>query len=196
MCVLEGLPRGGPFLYVLLMILVVKNNPGSVQNTVYLTPKEKRGTANVAEFGATINGMGMEIKSLTTDKTVMVNARVLTVTDRFTTFVFDAEVPSANTSVDLSGPSWPEGYIQYRIVERDDENDVRDITASDVILGGGVGVSYPRTPDGNHPHRIRRQHHHRGAGNAIERRCHGNDGSVPRNALRVPQRRHLYLHVL
>ena len=27
------------------MILVVKNNPGSVQNTVYLTPKEKRGAA-------------------------------------------------------------------------------------------------------------------------------------------------------
>lgn len=121
------------------MILVVKNNPGSIQNTVYLTPKEKRGAANVAEYGATINGMGMEIKSLTTDKTVMVNARVLTVTDRFTTFVFDAEVPSANTSVDLSGPSWPEGYIQYRIVERDDENDVRDITASDVILEEGLG---------------------------------------------------------
>jgi hypothetical protein len=94
------------------MILVVKNNPGSVQNTVYLTPKEKRGAANVAEYGATINGLGMEIKSLTTDKTVMVNARVLTVTDRFTTFVFDAEVPSANTSVDLSGPSWPDVILE------------------------------------------------------------------------------------
>jgi hypothetical protein len=61
----------------------------------------------------------MELKSLTTDKTAMVNARVLTVTDRFTTFVFDAQVPTADTSADLSGPSWPEGYFQYRIVERD-----------------------------------------------------------------------------
>ena len=178
------------------MILVVKNNPGSVQNTVYLTPKEKRGAANVAEFGATINGLGMEIKSLTTDKTVMVNARVLTVTDRFTTFVFDAEVPSANTSVDLSGPSWPEGYIQYRIVETGRRERRPRHYRLRCHPRGGVGVSYPRTPDGNHPHRIRRQPHHRGAGNAIERRCHGNDGSVPRNALRVPQRRHLYLHVL
>ena len=121
------------------MIVVVKNNPGSVQNTVYLTPKEKRGAANVALYGATISALGMELKSLTTDKTAMVNARVLTVTDRFTTFVFDAQVPTADTSADLSGPSWPEGYFQYRIVERTSSSDVRAISSTDVILEEGLG---------------------------------------------------------
>ena len=46
------------------MILVVKNNSTSVENTVYLTPKEKRGAANVAEYGATIQALGMELTSL------------------------------------------------------------------------------------------------------------------------------------
>ena len=56
------------------MIVVFKNDSATVTNTVYLTPKEKRGAANVAEYGATIAALGMEITSLTTDKTVMVNA--------------------------------------------------------------------------------------------------------------------------
>ena len=69
----------------------------------------------------------------------MVNARVLTVTDRFTTFVFDANTTTGDTTVDLSGPSWPEGFIQYRIVERSSSSDLQDITASDVILEEGLG---------------------------------------------------------
>lgn len=121
------------------MIVVVKNNSESIENTVYLTPKEKRGAANEAEFGATIAALGLELQSLTTDKKVMVNARVLTVTDRFTTFVFDAETTAADTSANLSGPSWPEGYIQYRVVERASSSDVRDISATDVILEKGLG---------------------------------------------------------
>lgn len=121
------------------MIVVVKNNGTAIENTVYLTPKEKRGAANEATYGATIAALGMEIKSLTTEKTAMVNARVLTVTDRFTTFVFDANTTTADTTVDLSGPSWPEGFIQYRIVERSSSSDLRDITASDVILEEGLG---------------------------------------------------------
>jgi hypothetical protein len=135
----EGLPKGGPFLYAYLMIVVVKNNSESIENTVYLTPKEKRGAANEAEFGATIAALGLELQSLTTDKKVMVNARVLTVTDRFTTFVFDAEATAGDTSANLSGPSWPEGYIQYRVVERASSSDVRDISATDVILEKGLG---------------------------------------------------------
>ena len=121
------------------MIVVFKNNGATVTNTVYLTPKEKRGAANVAEYGATIAALGMEITSLTTDKTVMVNARTLTVTDRFATFVFDATTTAGDTSADLSGAQWPEGFIQYRIVERASSSDVRDITAADVILEKGLG---------------------------------------------------------
>ena len=121
------------------MILVVKNNSTSVENTVYLTPKEKRGAANVAEYGATIQALGMELTSLTTSKTVMVNAKTLTVTDRFATFVFDASETAADTSADLSGAQWPEGFIQYRIVERASSSDVRAITSSDVILEKGLG---------------------------------------------------------
>lgn len=122
-----------------MMIVVVKNNTDSVENTIYLTPKEKRGAANEALYGATISALGMELKSLTTDKTVMVNARVLTVTDRFTTFVFDADTTAGASAADLSGPSWPEGYIQYRVVERSSVSDVRAITSTDVILENGLG---------------------------------------------------------
>ena len=46
---------------------------------------------------------------------------------------------AADTSADLSGPQWPEGFIQYRIVERASSSDVRDITAADVILETGLG---------------------------------------------------------
>ena len=120
------------------MIVVVKNSFESIENTIYITPKEKRGAANVAEYGATIQALGLELKSLTTDKTAMVNARVLTVTDRFTSFTFDAD-SAGDTSVDLTGPGWPEGFIQYRVVERSSSSDVRDITASDVILEKGLG---------------------------------------------------------
>ena len=128
------------------MIVVVKNKASDVENTVYITPKEKRGAANVAEYGATIAALGMEIKSLTTDKTVMVNAKSITVTDRFTTFVFDASTTAGDSKVDLSGASWPEGFIQYRVVERASVSDVEDITASDVILEKGLG--YLTTEDG------------------------------------------------
>jgi hypothetical protein len=121
------------------MILVFKNNSDSVSNTVYITPKEKRGAANVAEYGPTIQALGMELTSLTTNKAVMVNASTVTVTDRFTAFSFNADTVAADTSADLSGPSWPEGFIQYRIVERASSSDVRDITAADVILETGLG---------------------------------------------------------
>ena len=121
------------------MIVVFKNNSASVSNTVYITPKEKRGAANVAEYGATIQALGMELTSLTTNKVVMVNASTLTVTDRFTTFSFSADTVAADTSADLSGPQWPEGFIQYRIVERASSSDVRDITSADVILVKGLG---------------------------------------------------------
>lgn len=121
------------------MILVFKNNPAQVENTVYITPKEKRGAANVALYGASIVALGMELRSLTTDKTVMVNAKTLTVTDRFTTFVFDATSTAGDTNADLSGAQWPEGFIRYRIVERASSADVRDISASDVILEEGLG---------------------------------------------------------
>ena len=114
------------------MILVFKNNPSQVENTVYITPKEKRGAANVAIYGATIQALGMELRSLTTDKTVMVNAKTLTVTDRFTTFVFDASSTAGDTSADLSGAQWPEGFIEYRIVERASSSDVRAITSAEV----------------------------------------------------------------
>ena len=56
------------------MILVFKNNTDSVLNTFYITPKEKRGAANVAEYGPTIQALGLELTSLTTNKVVMVNA--------------------------------------------------------------------------------------------------------------------------
>ena len=121
------------------MILVFKNNPSQVENTVYITPKEKRGAANVAIYGATIQALGMELRSLTTDKTVMVNAKTLTVTDRFTTFVFDASSTAGDTSADLSGAQWPEGFIEYRIVERASSSDVRAITSADVLLETGLG---------------------------------------------------------
>ena len=121
------------------MILVFKNNSDSVSNTVYITPKEKRGAANVAEYGPTIQALGMELTSLTTNKVVMVNAITVTVTDRFTTFSFNADTVDADTSADLSGPQWPEGFIQYRIVERASSSDVRAITAADVILETGLG---------------------------------------------------------
>jgi len=121
------------------MILVFKNNPEAIENTVYITPKEKRGAANVTLYGPTIQALGMELKSLTTDKTVMVNAKTLTVTDRFTTFVFDASSTAGDTKADLSGAQWPEGFIQYRIVERASSADVRAITAADVILETGLG---------------------------------------------------------
>ena len=94
------------------MILVFKNNSDSVSNTVYITPKEKRGAANVAEYGPTIQALGMELTSLTTNKVVMVNAITVTVTDRFTTFSFNADTVAADTSADLSGPQWPAGCIQ------------------------------------------------------------------------------------
>jgi len=121
------------------MIVVVKNKTSDVENTVYITPKEKRGAANEAEYGATISALGLELKSLTTDKTVMVNAKTLTVTDRFTTFVFDASTTPGDSNADLSGASWPEGFIQYRVVERESVSDVQDISASDVILEKGLG---------------------------------------------------------
>ena len=121
------------------MILVFKNNPSQVENTVYITPKEKRGAANVAIYGATIQALGMELRNLTTDKTVMVNAKTLTVTDRFTTFVFDASSTAGDTSADLSGAQWPEGFIEYRIVERASSSDVRAITSADVLLETGLG---------------------------------------------------------
>ena len=121
------------------MIVVVKNSFESIENTIYITPKEKRGAANVAEYGATIQALGLELKSLTTEKTAMVNARVLTVTDRYTTFVFDSSDTAGNTSADLSGPQWPEGFIQYRVVERASSSDVRAITSTDVILEKGLG---------------------------------------------------------
>lgn len=121
------------------MIVVFKNNPAQVENTVYITPKEKRGAANVALYGNSIQALGMEFTSLTTDKTVMVNAKTLTVTDRFTTFVFDASSTAGDTKVDLSGAQWPEGFIQYRVVERSSSSDVRDISSTDVILEKGLG---------------------------------------------------------
>jgi len=121
------------------MIVVFKNNTAEVENTVYITPKEKRGAANVALYGNTIQALGMELTSLTTDKTVMVNAKTLTVTDRFTTFVFDASSTVGDTNADLSGAQWPEGFIQYRVVERSSSSDVRDISSTDVILEKGLG---------------------------------------------------------
>jgi hypothetical protein len=69
----------------------------------------------------------------------MVNAKTLTVTDRYTTFVFDSSDTAGDTSADLSGPQWPEGFIQYRVVERASSSDVRAITSTDVILEKGLG---------------------------------------------------------
>jgi hypothetical protein len=121
------------------MILVFQNYSSDIENTVYLTPKEKRGAANVALYGPTIQALGLELTSLTTDKVVMVNAKTLTVTDRYATFVFDSSDTAADTSADLNGPQWPEGFIQYRVVERSSASDVRAISASDVILEKGLG---------------------------------------------------------
>jgi len=121
------------------MILVVKNNAGSVENTIYLTPKEKRGAANVATYGPNIVMLGVELTSLTTNKVVMVNAKALSVTDRFTRFTFDADTETSSTAVDLTGPSWPEGYVQYRVVERANSADFQSISSSDVILEVGLG---------------------------------------------------------
>jgi len=89
------------------MILVFQNYSSDIENTIYLTPKEKRGAANVALYGPTIQALGLELTSLTTDKVVMVNAKTLTVTDRYTTFVFDSSDTAADTSADLSGAQWP-----------------------------------------------------------------------------------------
>jgi len=121
------------------MIVVVKNNTASVENTIYLTPKEKRGAKNVTAYGPTITMLGVELTSLTTDKVVMVNAKSLTVTDRYATFTFDANSTTSATAVDLSGPSWPEGFIQYRVVERSNSSDYLPISSSDVILETGLG---------------------------------------------------------
>ena len=121
------------------MILVFQNYSSDIENTIYLTPKEKRGAANVALYGPTIQALGLELTSLTTDKVVMVNAKTLTVTDRYATFVFDSSDTAADTSADLSGAQWPEGFIQYRVVERSSSSDVRAITAADVILEKGLG---------------------------------------------------------
>ena len=121
------------------MILVFQNYSADIENTIYLTPKEKRGAANVALYGPTIQALGLELTSLTTDKVVMVNAKTLTVTDRYATFVFDSSDTAADTSADLSGAQWPEGFIQYRVVERSSSSDVRAITAADVILEKGLG---------------------------------------------------------
>ena len=121
------------------MIVVVKNNTASVENTIYLKPKEKRGAANVATYGPTITTLGIELTSLTTDKVVMVNSKTLTVTDRFATMTFDAQSETGATAVDLSGPSWPEGYIQYRVVERSNTSDLLPISSTDVILEKGLG---------------------------------------------------------
>jgi len=121
------------------MILVFQNYSSDIENTIYLTPKEKRGAANVALYGPTIQALGLELTSLTTDKVVMVNAKTLTVTDRYTTFVFDSSDTAADTSADLSGAQWPEGFIQYRVVERASSSDVRAISSTDVILEKGLG---------------------------------------------------------
>ena len=121
------------------MIVVFQNYSSDIENTIYLTPKEKRGAANVALYGPTIQALGLELTSLTTDKVVMVNAKTLTVTDRYATFVFDSSDTAADTSADLSGAQWPEGFIQYRVVERSSSSDVRAITAADVILEKGLG---------------------------------------------------------
>jgi hypothetical protein len=121
------------------MILVFQNYSSDIENTIYLTPKEKRGAANVALYGPTIQALGLELTSLTTDKVVMVNAKTLTVTDRYTTFVFDSSDTAADTSADLSGAQWPEGFIQYRVVERSSSSDVRAISSTDVILEKGLG---------------------------------------------------------
>jgi len=121
------------------MILVFQNYTSDIENTIYLTPKEKRGAANVALYGPTIQALGLELTSLTTDKVVMVNAKTLTVTDRYTTFVFDSSDTAADTSADLSGAQWPEGFIQYRVVERSSSSDVRAISSTDVILEKGLG---------------------------------------------------------
>ena len=178
------------------MILVFKNNSDSVSNTVYITPKEKRGAANVAEYGPTIQALGMELTSLTTNKAVMVNASTVTVTDRFTTFSFNADTVAADTSADLSGPQWPEGFIQYRIVERASSSDVRDITAADVILETGLGylsrgaqTGILLTESGNSLAK-------EDGGLTIDRRCHDNDGSVPRDNLHQRSRRRRNLHLL
>jgi len=121
------------------MILVFQNYSSDIENTIYLTPKEKRGAANVALYGPTIQALGLELTSLTTDKVVMVNAKTLTVTDRYATFVFDSSDTAADTSADLSGAQWPEGFIQYRVVERASSSDVRAISSTDVILEKGLG---------------------------------------------------------
>jgi len=121
------------------MILVFQNYSSDIENTIYLTPKEKRGAANVALYGPTIQALGLELTSLTTDKVVIVNAKTLTVTDRYTTFVFDSSDTAADTSADLSGAQWPEGFIQYRVVERASSSDVRAISSTDVILEKGLG---------------------------------------------------------
>jgi len=121
------------------MILVFQNYSSDIENTIYLTPKEKRGAANVALYGPTIQALGLELTSLTTDKVVMVNAKTLTVTDRYATFVFDSSDTAADTSADLSGAQWPEGFIQYRVVERSSSSDVRAISSTDVILEKGLG---------------------------------------------------------
>ena len=121
------------------MILVFQNYTSDIENTIYLTPKEKRGAANVALYGPTIQALGLELTSLTTDKVVMVNAKTLTVTDRYATFVFDSSDTAADTSADLSGAQWPEGFIQYRVVERASSSDVRAISSTDVILEKGLG---------------------------------------------------------
>jgi len=121
------------------MILVFQNYSSDIENTIYLTPKEKRGAANVALYGPTIQALGLELTSLTTDKVVIVNAKTLTVTDRYTTFVFDSSDTAADTSADLSGAQWPEGFIQYRVVERSSSSDVRAISSTDVILEKGLG---------------------------------------------------------
>ena len=121
------------------MILVFQNYSSDIENTIYLTPKEKRGAANVALYGPTIQALGLQLTSLTTDKVVMVNAKTLTVTDRYATFVFGSSDTAADTSADLSGAQWPEGFIQYRVVERSSSSDVRAITSTDVILEKGLG---------------------------------------------------------
>jgi len=121
------------------MIVVFQNYSSDIENTIYLTPKEKRGAANVALYGPTIQALGLELTSLTTDKVVMVNAKTLTVTDRYATFVFDSSDTAADTSADLSGAQWPEGFIQYRVVERASSSDVRAISSTDVILEKGLG---------------------------------------------------------
>lgn len=118
------------------MVLIIKNTAStSVANTLYLTASQQTAQPYFQ----------VELVHMTTGavKRIRTGTGAITITTRFDTWSFTANPvesydPVTGDNVNLSGPNWPEGFIQfyvYGVADASDNTEQDRSTAAETGLG-------------------------------------------------------------